>query len=146
MDIKISKAREKDFPYILGKIEKYLLDSTNIHWRQFFVARIKDSVISFGRIIDHGDFFEIASLGVDYYHRKKGIGAKLLNFLVQEAKRRGFRKPIYGVTHVEQFVSTCGFIPIEDNYPAYLDFKRKHICQLDESRLRVMKWCGSSSA
>lgn len=146
MDIIISKAKKEDLSYIQEKVKKYLLDSSNIHWRQFFVARMKDKIIVFGRIIDHGDSFEIASFGVDYYHRKKGIGAKLLNFLVQEAKRRDLQKPIYGVTHVERFVASCGFIQVEDNYPDYLDYKRKYICQLDESRLRVMKWNGDGLA
>ncbi len=140
MSIEISKAQKKDFSYIEEKIKKYLLDSTNIDWRHFFVARLKDKVVAFGRIIDHEEFFEIASLGVDYYHRKRGIGRKMLSYLVQEAKARDFQKPIYGVTHVERFVAGCGFIQVEDNYPSYLDYKRKHICKLDESRINIMKW------
>jgi len=140
MDVKINKAKEEDFPFIQEKLKKYLLDSTNIDWVQFFVARIKDEILAFGRIIDHGDFLEIASLGVDYYHRKIGLGKMMLSFLVQEARKMGSQKPIYGVTHVEKFVAGCGFIRVKENYPAYLDYKRKYICQLDDSRISIVKW------
>lgn len=142
MDIEISKAEKKDFPYIREKIMKYVLDSSNMDWRQFFVARMKENVVAFGRIIDYGEFFEIASLGVDWYHRKKGIGKKMVFFLVQETKTRDSRKPIYGVTHVDGFVAGCGFVEVKDNYPDYLDYKRKYICRLDESRIKIMKWVG----
>jgi N-acetylglutamate synthase-like GNAT family acetyltransferase len=140
MDVEISKAQSQDFPYIEEKIKKYLLDSTNVGWRQFFVGRIKNKVVCFGRIIDFGDFFEIASLGVDYYYRKKGLGRKLLTFLIQEARRQDVQKPIYGVTHVAAFVASCGFVPVEDNYPEYLEYKRKHLCHLDKSKIKIVKW------
>ncbi|UCB57684.1 MAG: GNAT family N-acetyltransferase [Candidatus Omnitrophota bacterium] len=142
MDIEISKARKEDFPYIQEKIKKYLLDSTDIHWRQFFVGRIKDKPVSFGRIIDRGEFFEIASLGVDYYYRKNRIGKKMLSFLLEEAQRIDKAKPIYAVTHVKDFAVSCGFVQVKDNYPEILDYKRKH-CKLDESKISVMKWKGS---
>jgi hypothetical protein len=66
----------------------------------------------------------------------------MLSFLVQEAKKRDSQKPIYGVTHVPKFASACGFIPVKADYPDYLDYKRKHICKLDQSRISIMKWRG----
>lgn len=140
MDIEISKAKKKDSFYVQEMIKKYLLDSTNVNWRQFFLARAQDRIVSFGRIVDHGDFFEIASLGVDYYHRRKGIGRTMLIFLIQEASRKNAQKPIYGVTHLERFLASCGFVQVKDNYPVSLDYKRKYICRLDESRISIMKW------
>lgn len=142
MDIEISKAKREDFPYIQEKVRNYLLDSTNADWRDFFVARLKGKVVAFGRIIDRGDFFEIASLGVDYYHRKNGVGKKMLSFLAQEARRIDVQKPIYGITHVPEFASSCGFVPVEDDYPDYLDYKRKHGCHLEGSRISIVKWQG----
>lgn len=140
MDIEIRRAEAEDTSFIEERLKKYILDSTRIDWAQFFVGRVKNKTVAFGRIIDHGDFFEIASLGVDYYHRRKGIGRRMLSFLVQEARRRNACKPIYGVTHIEQFLTKCGFIPVKNGYPDYLDYKRKHICKLDESKLKIMKW------
>ena len=141
-DIKISKAKWEDFSYIQEKIKKYLLDGSNIDWWQFFILRIADQTVAFGRIIDHGDFFEIASLGVDYCHRKNGLGKKMLSYLAQEAGRKDRRKPIYGVTHVPGFAAACGFVRVEDNYPDYLDYKCKHICHLGESKISIVKWRG----
>ncbi len=140
MHIEFSRAKEEDFSYIKEKLQKYLLDTSNVNWKQFFVAKIQNKIAAFGRMIDHGASFEVASLGVDYYQRKKGIGKRMLQFLVQEARRRDAQKPIYGVTHVEKFVSSCGFRQIREDYPDYLDYKRKHICQLEESRISIMKW------
>jgi N-acetylglutamate synthase-like GNAT family acetyltransferase len=143
MDIKIGRAGKEDFSYIQEKIKKYLLDATNIDWAQFFVARTKDKIVSFGRIIEHGDFFEIASLGVDYYYRKKGIGKIMLNYLVRKAWQMDGQKPIYGVTHLERFLRACGFVRVANNYPDYLDYKRRCICRLDKSRINIMKWAGA---
>lgn len=144
MDIEICKSREEDIPYIQEKLGKYVLDSTNIDWGQFFVTRRDGKTVAFARIIDHGDFFEIASLGVDYYYRNKGIGKKMLLYLVHEARRRSARKPIYGVSHLEKFLLACGFVEIEGKYPDYFDYKRRHICRRDESCFKVMKWRGGN--
>ncbi len=140
MDVEISKARKEDFPYIQEKIGKYLLDGQNIHWQEFFVARIKEKVVSFGRILDHGDSFEIASLGVDYYQRKKGIGKSMLSFLIRQAKKIDVHKPIYGVTHLPEFVGSCGFVEVTSDYPGYLAHKRKYGCHLDQSKIKIVKW------
>ncbi len=142
MDIQIRKAKKEELAFSQERLKKYVLDSTNIDWEQFFVARLKDKNVAFGRIIDYADSFEIASLGVDYYHRKKSIGKIMLTYLVEKAKRKDSRKPIYGVTHIEHFLAACGFIEVKDNYPDYLDYKRKYICRLDESNFKVMKWSG----
>ncbi|MFC1631708.1 GNAT family N-acetyltransferase [Candidatus Omnitrophota bacterium] len=142
MDVEITGAGQKDFAYIQEKIKKYLLDATNLEMGQFYVAKAGGKVAAFGRIIDFGEFFEIASLGVDYYQRKRGFGKQILTFLVQEAGRRDIQKPIYGVTHVPEFVLTCGFVPVESGFPDYLDYKRKHLCHLHESRIKVVKWQG----
>lgn len=135
----IVKAKRKDFPYIEEKVKNYLLDGKDIHWRQFFVAKLQDKPVAFGRVIDHGIFFEIASLGVDYYHRGKGVGKKIFAYLVREAREKDARKHIYGVTHIAKFFSGCGFFRVKKNYPNYLDKKRKS-CHLDESKICVMKW------
>lgn len=140
MDVKITKAQERDFDYIKEKIRNYLLDKHNIHWQEFFVAKLGKSVVSFGRILDHGEFFEVASVGVDYYHRRSGLGKKILSFLIQEARRLDPQKPIYGITHLPKFVASCGFSEIEDQYPQHLGEKRENRCHLDPSKIKIVKW------
>lgn len=139
MSIAILRAAKEDMPYIEEKMHKYLLDSTNVSWQQFFVVKNDGKTVAFGRILDHGEFLEPASLGVDYYYRKKGIGAKLLKFLIKEAKRLDPAKPIYGVTHRPSFLEQCGFKEIY-SYPDKLEYKRNHICKLDRSKIKIMKY------
>lgn len=137
-EIKICSTKEEDIPYIEEKLQKYLLDTTDIEWQQFLVAKSKNKPVAFGRIIDHRDYFEIASLGVDYYHRKKGIGAKMLRFLIGEAKKRDNTRPIYIVTHIPEFFKKFGFeeIPV---YPDYLGYK-KGKCRSDGSKISIMEY------
>jgi N-acetylglutamate synthase-like GNAT family acetyltransferase len=136
--ITICRAEEKDSSYIKEKVKKYALDATNIDWRHFFVAKQRGKTVAFGRIIDYGDYFELASLGVDYYQRGKGIGVMLLRFLIEEAKRQGKGKPIYGVTHRPGFLEKVGFKEVND-YPEELKYKRDHKCRLDPAKIKIMR-------
>ena len=137
-NLTIRRAEQEDAPYINEKLEKYLLDPTNATWQLFFVAKHDRKTVAFGRIIDHGDFFEIASLGVDYYYRKRGIGIKILSFLIEEAKRVNPAKPIYAVTHRPGFAKKVGFREIQTG-PEPLEYKRRHKCKLDVSKNKIMK-------
>jgi len=134
----IDIVRREDIPYIEERLKKYLLDTTGIDWQQFFVARLKNRPVAFGRIIDLGEYFEIASLGVDYYQRKKGIGAKMLQFLLAEAKKRNADKDVYIVTHIPGFFKRYGFEEVTE-CPAYLNQKREGKCHLDKSMITIMK-------
>ncbi len=125
-------------PDIKEKIKKYLLDSTNIGYQQFFVAKVDGRIVVFGRIIDHEKFFETASLGVNYYYRGKGLGTKMIIFLVEEAKRMNPKKPIYGVTHRPNFFKKVGF-EIAGAYPDYFDYKKNRICKYP-SKIEIMKY------
>ncbi|MEA3489392.1 MAG: GNAT family N-acetyltransferase [Candidatus Omnitrophota bacterium] len=139
-NITIQPAEKKDWPYIREKLQKYILDADGATWQKFFVAKNCGRTVAFGRIIDHGGYFEIGSLGVDYYHRRKGLGIKLLKFLVEEAKRLDGRKEIYGVTHRPEFVRKAGFEEIASG-PEALEHKKRHKCK-DPSRISIMKFKG----
>ena len=139
-NVTICRAQEEDAPYIEEKLGKYFLDSTNANWQQFFVVKYNNKTVAFGRVIDHTDFFEIASLGVDYYHREKGAGSRVLSFLVEEAQRMNSQKAIYGVTHRPGFVEKAGFKEVA-NAPEALEYKKSKC--LDPSKIKIMK-VGSS--
>ncbi len=136
--IEICRAEQQDAPYIEEKLQKYVLDATNATWQQFFVLKNNAKTVAFARIIDHGEYFELASLGVDYYHRKKGFGRRMLIFLIQEAERLDSKKPIYGVTHKPDFLKNVGFQEV-DIYPDYLEYKKNHICK-HPSWIKIMKY------
>ena len=137
--LEIGRAEKEDMSYIEEKLQKYVLDSTNISKQQFFVAKVNAQIVAFGRVIDHGEFFEIASVGVDYYHRRRGFGTRMLKFLIEEAKRINFRKPIYAVTHLPEFLKKGGFQEV-DICPRPIDYKRKYICKLHESKIKIMEY------
>ena len=136
--VEICRARQKDMSYIKEKIQKYILDADNMDFRQFFVVKNNSVTVAFGRIIDHGEYFELASLGVDYYYRKKGFGAKLLRFLIKQARSINSQKPIYGVTHRPEFLRKSGFEEI-NIYPEALKYKKNYMCKLDESKIKIMQ-------
>lgn len=119
-------------------MRKYLLNFEDSVWDKFFVARVEDRTVAFGRVIDHGDYPEAASLGVDYYFRSKGIGMKLLLFLLNEAKSIGPDKGLYGVTHIPGFLEKAGFKVITEG-PEELEYKRHNKCKLDVSKIYIMK-------
>jgi len=137
-DIIIQKAEEKDWPYIREKMGKYLLDDENADWPDFYVARNGGKTVAFGRIIDHGEYFEIASVGVDYYHRGRGMGVSLLKFLIEEAGKKDPSKDIYGVTHRPGFVERAGFESIEGEGPEEMEHKKHTKCK-DPSRIHIVK-------
>ena len=137
-NIIIVRAEEKDAPYIKEKLKNYILDATNATWQQFFVAKKDKKTIAFGRIIDHKDFFEIASLGVDYYRRKKGVGRKLLLFLIEETKRLDSKKPLYIITHRPTFFEKSGFRETQE-VPKALEDKKYSECILNPSWVKIMK-------
>jgi N-acetylglutamate synthase-like GNAT family acetyltransferase len=134
----IQKAKQEDWDYIEEKLKKYALDDTDAEWGQFFVAKIAKETVGFGRIIERNGVSEIASLGVDYYYRKKGIGKALLEFLINEAKSAYPGMPIYGVTHRPGFLAPFGFKEVE-KAPAALEHKKYHECMLDSSKIKIMR-------
>ena len=136
--IEICRAKEEDMFCIEKKLQKYLLDATNTAWQQFFVLKNGGRIVAFSRIIDHGEYFETASLGVDYYHRGKGFGSKMIISLIEEAKKMDPQKPIYGVTHLPEFFRKAGFVEV-NNYPEYLDYKKNHICKYP-SKVKIVKY------
>ena len=137
-DIKIAKAQESDWPYIQEKLAKYALDATDAKWHQFFVAKLDGKTVAFTRIIERGDAIEVASLGVDYYQRKKSIGKNLLKFIIKKAKELYPDKPIFGVTHRPGFLGPFGFKEVEEA-PGVLKYKKHHQCVLDPSKIKIMR-------
>lgn len=137
-DITIEKAKEYDWPYIREKLEKYALDDTDAKWHQFFVAKLNNKTVGFTRIIERENVIELASLGVDYYHRKKGIGKRLLKFIIKNAKSAYPGKAIFGVTHRPGFLRPFGFKEVEE-VPESLTYKKNNQKILNPSKMKIMR-------
>jgi N-acetylglutamate synthase-like GNAT family acetyltransferase len=140
-DLIIKPACQIDWAYIREKLRRYALDANDAQWHHFFVAKTGDKIIGFGRIIYRGDYVELASLGVDYYYRKQGVGKKILAFLIKEAKRAYPGKCIYGVTHRPGFLRPFGFKEVKEA-PVELENKRRNECILDASKIKIMRIMG----
>ena len=133
--VEIARAKSEDLPYIKEKIEKYWLDGRGISVEQFFVARNKDCrLVGFIRYVEHPDFYEPATLGVDYYWRGKGIGTMLFGHIMSVIKRD---KPAYILTHIPEFFKKYNF-EHTDNYPPEIEQKIKTACKLSKDKLFVM--------
>lgn len=135
--MEINQATEEDMVYIREKIQKYLLDGTDISSAQFYVAKIDEKIAAFGRIIENSEFLEIATLGVDYYHRHKNIGMKLLIYLIKEAKRISNSRPIYGVTSRSGLLTLIGFEEVAE-YPQALEHKKNTLFKAG-TKVKVIK-------
>ncbi|MFC1570667.1 GNAT family N-acetyltransferase [Candidatus Omnitrophota bacterium] len=143
MDVIIERATENDQAYIDERIRKDLLDPEDATWDKFFVAKFNGKTVAFGRVIDHGGYLEIASLGVDYYHRKRGLGLRMLEFLLQAALDMDAGKDIYGVTHIPGFLNKVGFSEVSTG-PTEMEHKRHNKCKLDASKIKIMKYEGNT--
>lgn len=75
---------------------------------------------------------------MDYYQRKKGIGTKILQFLLEETNKCDANKDVYIVTYIPDFFKRCGLEEVVE-CPAYLKQKRESKCHLDKSRISIMK-------
>lgn len=136
-NIKITKAGPEDFPYIQEKIEKYWLDNTEISFDQFIVAKNEQGkTIGFIRCVDHGTFYEPATLGVDYYWRRKGIGSMLFEYIIGIMKKD---KPIYVLTHLPEFFKRYNFVCV-DQYPPKIEQKINTVCRLSKDKLSVLQY------
>jgi len=138
-ELKFCKAQKQDWPYIQEKIKKYMLDGTDASYDQFYIAKLGDKTVAFGKIFDRGDFFEIGTLGVDYYHRGKNIGVKLLDFIISEVRKIDASKDIYGVTHVPWFPAKSGFKEVSQ-WPDFIEEKIEKVFSIDRSKITVMKY------
>lgn len=98
-----------------GGVLPRALSSIYENLRDFFVYREKSRVI--GCVALHivwKDLAEVRSLAVDSHHRRKGIGRKLVEIALSEAKGLGIEKA-FALTYQETFFNKLGFITVDKN-------------------------------
>jgi amino-acid N-acetyltransferase len=86
--------------------------------RDFAVYEENGEVIGVvGLSIIWADLTEVRSLAVDDAHRGKGIGTKLVQWCIDEARRLGIRK-LMSLTYEERFFGKLGFVVVnKDTLP-----------------------------
>jgi predicted GNAT family N-acyltransferase len=66
-----------------------------------------------GRMLVHGDYVKIGRMAVLAERRGTGVGRRVLEFLLEHARQRGFRRAVLDAQmHAEGFYLKQGFIPV----------------------------------
>jgi len=148
----VRDAKNREEVWLLDHIEELGLDETAFRSRDYVVAIDEETneKAGFGRIRIHKgqpDVCELTSIGVLGAWRGQGVGAHVVERLIQTASDEGFDE-VYSLTDAVEYLSQFGFHTIEESdLPAVLadrlDTKRESIqpdavaVHLDVNRFRV---------
>ena len=144
MEVFIRQAKESDIEKIKPYIDEYGLDNEDLDYRQFYIAEIKTdyeqtSVLNkksfmttsnktielagFGRIKQYDKIYELATIGVIEIFRKKGIGQKIIEKLINIAPS----KEIWITTLIPEYFEQFGFVE-DNNIPDEILLKCQRVC------------------
>jgi N-acetylglutamate synthase-like GNAT family acetyltransferase len=120
-------AKNREEVWLLDQIERLGLDETAFRSRDYVVALDEESgeKAGFGRIRVHkgddGDVCELTSIGVLERWRGQGVGAHVIERLIDHASDQGFDR-VYALVGVPNYLVRFGFEPIErEELPAVLE-------------------------
>ncbi len=133
----VRDARNRDEAWLLDHIEAMGLDETAFRSRDYVIAVDEESNAraGFGRIRLHAEddeeICELTSIGVLDGWRGQGVGAHVIERLVDGAETEGFDR-VYSLTSTHEYLSQFGFeaVPIEelpDQLKARLEDKRESL-------------------
>lgn len=114
----VRDARNRDEVWLLDHIEALDLDETAFRSRDYVIAvdEASDDRAGFGRIrihkTDNGDHCELTSIGALEEWRGQGVGAHVVERLVQEASDQDF-ETVFSLSGAPDFLSQFGFEAIE---------------------------------
>jgi len=114
----VRDAKNREEVWLLDRIEEMGLDETAFRSRDYVVAIDEESheKAGFGRIRIHkGDeesVCELTSIGVLPEWRNQGVGAHVIERLVEYAGDEGF-DTVYSLTNAAEYLAQFGFEPIE---------------------------------
>jgi amino-acid N-acetyltransferase len=84
-------------------------DEIRAHISHFLVLADREHIAGCVALEPYGtELAEIRSVAVDEATRGRGLGAKLVQYALTEAKRRGFAR-VFAVTHAPEFFQRQGF-------------------------------------
>jgi N-acetylglutamate synthase-like GNAT family acetyltransferase len=132
----VRDARNRDEVWLLDHIEAMGLDETAFRSRDYVIAVDEESnaKAGFGRIRIHKDeeeeILELTSIGVLEGWRGNGVGAHVIERLLEKAGDEGF-ETVYALTSSHDYLARFGFEAIDaDTLPAKL---RDRLAQKRES-------------
>ncbi|WP_313695223.1 GNAT family N-acetyltransferase [Halorarum halobium] len=116
----VRDARNRDEVWLLDHIEEMGLDEGSFRSRDYVIAveEGRNDRAGFGRFrlhkTDGGDFCELTSIGVLPAWRGQGVGAHILERLVDEAGDDGF-DVVYCFTETADYLTQFGFEAVEES-------------------------------
>jgi len=141
----VRDAKNRDEVWLLDHIEAMGLDATAFRSRDYVIAvdETSDTRTGFGRIRIHrpesGDTCELTSIGVLDGWRRQGVGAHVVERLLQHAADQEF-ETVYALAPLPDYLAQFGFDPVDpDRLPeplgARLEEKRE---RHGESETRII--------
>jgi len=95
-----------------GVPESIELDSDDAH-AYHALAMLGEQAIGCARMVPHHEYVKIGRMAVIREWRGRGVGRRLLDFLVGEARSLGYRRAVlHAQLHAEGFYLKAGFRPI----------------------------------
>jgi len=133
----VRDAKNREEVWLLDHIEAMGLDETAFRSRDYVVAIDETSgeKAGFGRIrihkTDEGEFCELTSIGVLESWRRQGVGAHVVERLVEHARDQDF-ETVYSLTSATDYLAQFGFAGVEaSDLPGRLrerlDVKRENL-------------------
>ncbi|HAM25022.1 MAG TPA: amino-acid N-acetyltransferase [Actinobacteria bacterium] len=121
-EVVVRRARTADVPDIARLVSGYsdqriLLGKATVTLyedvQEFWVAQFDERIIGCGALhVLWGDLAEIRTLAVDSSERRRGVGAAIVEQLVQTARDLGVQR-LFCLTFETDFFGRHGFTPIE---------------------------------
>ncbi|SHH64125.1 GNAT family N-acetyltransferase [Halobaculum gomorrense] len=121
----VRDAKNRDEAWLLDYIEEMGLDERSFRSRDYVIAVDEGSNTraGFGRLrihkTDDGDFVELTGIGVLESWRGQGVGAHVVERLVEKAGDEEF-EAVYCFTPTASYLEQFGFEPLDEDVPEAL--------------------------
>jgi len=116
----VRDAKNRDEVWLLDHIEEMGLDDAAFRSRDYVIAVDEESNerAGFGRVrihkTDAGDYCELTGVGVLPEWRGQGVGAHVVERLIETATAEGF-ETVYSLTDEPGYLTQFGFDPVESS-------------------------------
>ncbi|WP_049936649.1 GNAT family N-acetyltransferase [Haloplanus natans] len=116
----VRDAKNRDEVWLLDHIEEMGLDDAAFRSRDYVIAVDEESNerAGFGRVrihkTDAGDYCELTGVGVLPEWRGQGVGAHVVERLIETATTEGF-ETVYSLTDEPGYLTQFGFDPVESS-------------------------------
>ncbi|AFK19348.1 GNAT family N-acetyltransferase [Haloferax mediterranei ATCC 33500] len=138
----VRDAKNRDEVWLLDSLEELGLDDGSFRSRDYVIALDEESneKAGFGRIRVHkGDtpFCEITCVGVPERWRRQGVGAHVVERLVDRASAEGF-DTVYGFSSAHRYCTQFGFEALDaDDLPEVLRSRLEQVREADPDAIAL---------